>query len=373
MIEMDRVDFALFMELNSESLSRGYFQWTIFYNAVKSNDIELIRGIFKEVRTNHPQISDIRFIESDNSGWTKPFIIYSRGSRIFVDFIITDDSKIHSIPDRIVRIEFQSDKIIHDLQESRDLLFESIKNDNYQFNLDIEEHYNGLTLYQFISCLIAGILALSLFRYIRFRQQRFFYNVYGLEQIIFLFEKTEKYSAHHSRNVAKISVLLGSKCGIKGKKLNDLKVAGLLHDIGKISIPVEILNKKGALDRDEFDVVKQHVQHSAEIVEHFTELAHLRDLIYTHHEKLDGTGYPEGLKGDQIPLASRVLAIADIFEALTGKRPYREPMEPEKAVALMETMSLDQSVIVILKNNLDSICREIDQEKHRGTSSLKAC
>ena len=116
--------------------------------------------------------------------------------------------------------------------------------------------------------------------------------------------------------------------GFKGKKLKDLKVAALLHDIGKISIPREILNKPGKLTPEEFEIVKKHTILSDNIIKSFEELAHLRPFIKFHHEKIDGSGYPFGLKGEDIPIQSRIISIADIFEALTGDRPYREPLPP---------------------------------------------
>jgi HD-GYP domain-containing protein (c-di-GMP phosphodiesterase class II) len=158
--------------------------------------------------------------------------------------------------------------------------------------------------------------------------------------------------------VAAIAETLGAGLGLRRKSLKDLRIAALFHDIGKIAVPVSILNKKGSLTSEEFEIVKRHTADSAEIIQDFEELAHLSDFIRHHHEKMDGSGYPSGLKGEEIPLFSRIIAVADIFEALVGERPYRQPMAPCKALSLMESeMSLDPVVLSVLRVNMEGILK----------------
>jgi HD-GYP domain-containing protein (c-di-GMP phosphodiesterase class II) len=114
-----------------------------------------------------------------------------------------------------------------------------------------------------------------------------------------------------------------------------MRMAGLLHDIGKVKIPSEILHKVGKLSEDEFQIMKQHPIFGEEIVRPIASLRHLCPTIRGHHERWDGKGYPDGLKGTQIPLAARVIAVADVFDALISPRPYKPGMPLEKVRAIM--------------------------------------
>jgi putative two-component system response regulator len=114
--------------------------------------------------------------------------------------------------------------------------------------------------------------------------------------------------------------------------------AAPMHDIGKIGIPDRILLKPGKLDRDEWEVMQKHPQYGAEIIgKHDSELMQMsREIALTHHEKFNGSGYPNGLKGDEIPLSGRIIAIADVFDALTTERPYKKAWTVEDAVKLID-------------------------------------
>ncbi|MGN0666428.1 MAG: HD-GYP domain-containing protein [Huintestinicola sp.] len=143
----------------------------------------------------------------------------------------------------------------------------------------------------------------------------------------------DDYTFHHSLSVAIMSIAIGLELGLDKKQLYDLGIAGLLHDIGKVSIPIEIINKKGRLTDEEFNIVKMHPVYAA---------THLRDRklvsqdcymgIISHHEKYDGTGYPFKLSGGNIPFYGRILAVGDVYDALTSHRPYRKPSPPNEAI-----------------------------------------
>jgi len=108
-----------------------------------------------------------------------------------------------------------------------------------------------------------------------------------------------------------------------------------MHDIGKISVPSGILGKPGKLSPDEFEIVKQHTVNGARILEGIPFLVMAREIALTHHERYDGTGYPQGLAGEAIPLAGRIVAVADVFDALISRRPYKEPFPFEQAIEIM--------------------------------------
>jgi HD-GYP domain-containing protein (c-di-GMP phosphodiesterase class II) len=180
------------------------------------------------------------------------------------------------------------------------------------------------------------------------RNNIYFYESKGLESIIFLFEQTEKVSSNHSRRVAAMALFLGEKIGLKGRNLRNLYTAALLHDIGKISVPTSILLKDEALTKSEQQAVMAHPIVSARILKNFRELSHLSHFVLYHHERLDGSGYPEGLKGEAIPEESRIIAVVDVFEALVGDRPYRDPLGSLDAFAILRSMPLDQRLVEIL-------------------------
>ena len=180
------------------------------------------------------------------------------------------------------------------------------------------------------------------------RNNIYFYESKGLESIIFLFEQTEKVSSNHSRRVAVMALFLGEKIGLKGRNLRNLYTAALLHDIGKISVPTSILLKDEALTKSEQQAVMAHPIVSARILKNFRELSHLSHIVLYHHERLDGSGYPEGLKGEAIPEESRIIAVVDVFEALVGDRPYRDPLGSLDAFAILRSMPLDQRLVEIL-------------------------
>jgi putative nucleotidyltransferase with HDIG domain len=141
----------------------------------------------------------------------------------------------------------------------------------------------------------------------------------------------------HTRRVAKLAVAIGERLGLPEKRLRQLALGGLLHDVGKLSVPNEILNKPGRLTDEEFAEIRRHPGAGRELL---TELGgfppHVLDLVESHHERLDGGGYPNGLTAGELDLAVRVLSVADVYDALTADRVYREAWPAERALALLE-------------------------------------
>ncbi len=151
-------------------------------------------------------------------------------------------------------------------------------------------------------------------------------------QLSVLLETKDKYTANHSSNVAKYSELLGMSIGIGGYDLNELKLAANLHDIGKVNIPNKILNKGEKLSDEEYEIIKHHPKYSGVILGVFNKLANVGPSGLYHHERFDGNGYPNKLKGRDIPLFARIIAIADCFDAMTTDRPYRKALPFEVAI-----------------------------------------
>ncbi len=145
-------------------------------------------------------------------------------------------------------------------------------------------------------------------------------------------EKKDPYTGGHVRRVVSYSLLLGAEMGLAHADLQDLWLAATLHDIGKIGVPDRILGKPAPLDSDEAAVMRRHTTDGAEIVSHLSN-PHVLPGVRSHHERLDGTGYPDGLRDDEIPLAPRIIAVADTFDAMTTSRPYRVGLSRESAAA----------------------------------------
>jgi HD-GYP domain-containing protein (c-di-GMP phosphodiesterase class II) len=134
-------------------------------------------------------------------------------------------------------------------------------------------------------------------------------------------------------------VAIGRKAGMNAVQLENLRIAGLLHDMGKIGIPDNLLHKPGRLTDEEFELVKNHSQLGAEILKPIPSLEDVIPGILHHHERIDGGGYPFGLKEEQIPPTAQILAVADTYDALVTDRPYRRGMPKEQALTIMKEVA----------------------------------
>jgi len=151
-----------------------------------------------------------------------------------------------------------------------------------------------------------------------------------------LSELRDPYTAGHERRVASIAVALGDELGLEAQRVKGLQVAGLLHDIGKITIPSEILSKPGKLSAIEYQLIQGHSQTGYEVLKTVAFPWPVAEVVLQHHERLDGSGYPHGLKGEAIHLEARILAVADVVEAMSAHRPYRAALGIELALAEIE-------------------------------------
>jgi HD-GYP domain-containing protein (c-di-GMP phosphodiesterase class II) len=142
----------------------------------------------------------------------------------------------------------------------------------------------------------------------------------------------EGYGADHALAVAALSRPVGMELGLDEEALEDLQSAALLHDLGKVGMPKAILRKAAPLTREEARIIKAHPQRGARMVEPWPCLGGAARAIEHHHEGYDGGGYPEGLAGEQIPLAARIVAVADAYDVLVSGRPYRNPRPPTEAI-----------------------------------------
>lgn len=187
--------------------------------------------------------------------------------------------------------------------------------------------------------------------------------------ILSALDAKDHYTFGHSMRVAYYSLVLGKELGLDNEELYDLELAGLFHDIGKIGIPDKVLLKPTRLDEDEFLQMKKHPEWSAQILEGFD---HFQEIAYCtrhHHERYDGRGYPDGLRGEEIPLFSRILLITDTFDAMTSSRPYRKGLSFETAYEELEEFAGSQFDPNLVKAFITAMKKE--QDKNEETFYLK--
>jgi putative nucleotidyltransferase with HDIG domain len=146
-------------------------------------------------------------------------------------------------------------------------------------------------------------------------------------------ESRDPYTAGHERRVAELAAAIGGELGMAGEELDALRLAGTIHDIGKVAVPAEILSKPGRVSAVEFELIKQHSQVGFDILADVDFGRPVAEMVLQHHERLDGSGYPRGLKGEDVMAEARILAVADVVEAMSSHRPYRAALGMEAALA----------------------------------------
>jgi HD-GYP domain-containing protein (c-di-GMP phosphodiesterase class II) len=156
----------------------------------------------------------------------------------------------------------------------------------------------------------------------------------------------------HTRRVATLAVQIGENLGLSPSRLRSLAIGGLLHDIGKLAVPLQVLNKPGKLTDEEFDTIKRHPGDGRKLLEELGGFPEpVRGLVSDHHERLDGSGYPRGLTGQELSVETRILAVVDVYDALVSDRVYRAAWSPDRAFALLEdeAHAYDRTVVAALK------------------------
>ncbi len=170
----------------------------------------------------------------------------------------------------------------------------------------------------------------------RFAEQLQTSLIQTIRAIALTIEKRDPYTAGHQERVAELAMKIGECMGLDEKRLEGLHLGALIHDIGKISVPAEILNRPGTLETALFAIIKSHPSVGYDIIKGIDFPWPLAEMVLHHHERMDGSGYPDGLKGDEISLESRILIVADVVEAMASHRPYRPALGMDMALAEIE-------------------------------------
>lgn len=185
----------------------------------------------------------------------------------------------------------------------------------------------------------------------------------NLNSIVKAFSKTteirDSYTALHQKNVTRVAMIISQKIELVRDMQMCIRYASLIHDVGKIHIPSEILNKSSKLSTLEMDMIKLHVSFGYEMIKSvkFDCQPSVAEIIFQHHERLDGSGYPRGLRGEQICLGARIIAVADIFDAMCAHRPYRPALGAEAALKELCTYSgirYDKNIVEVLINEIET-------------------
>lgn len=245
------------------------------------------------------------------------------------------------VPDILKRIESQSGKM---------------------FNPDMVEAFKGLAgvEYFWLDCVSDSVGAILNNR-VNFKNISL--NLDELLNLVHIFSHIIdfrcEFTANHSSGVASSAEKLARQAGFSESECAMMKVAGYLHDLGKLSVPVEILKKPSGLTKEEFRIIKGHPYYTYRVLESISDFETINSWASFHHERLDGSGYPFHLGGSNLPLGSRIMAVADVFTALTEDRPYRAGMDKHDVLRILRQMgnekALDASIVSLLESNYEDI------------------
>lgn len=187
----------------------------------------------------------------------------------------------------------------------------------------------------------------------KFREKKIYHDI--IESLVTALEAKDFYTRGHSERVAFMAYELSKNLGIKGNELENIHMAAHLHDIGKIGVPDDVLNKKGKLVLHEWEYIKMHPKIGFDILSKSNRLKHISRMVLHHHERWDGKGYPQGLSEMDIPLGARIISVCDSIDAMISTRPYREAMKFEeciKELMLNKGLMFDPWIIDYVEGNL---------------------
>jgi putative nucleotidyltransferase with HDIG domain len=192
-----------------------------------------------------------------------------------------------------------------------------------------------------------------------------------VKSLVSAIDAKDEYTRHHSTRVTEFTLKIAAKMGFSEKELDELELAALLHDVGKIAVPESILNKPGKLTQEEFKLIMEHPVRGENILSPVIELKEIARIVRSHHERYDGTGYPDKMKGREIPLGARIMTIADTYDSITSERPYRKAASHRYAVKEIISCSGTQFDPEVVENFLEiagTFVEDKDKDKASGVA-----
>lgn len=258
------------------------------------------------------------------------------------------------------------------LGQAKDICDEIVRNKGNMFKGEIVESFENLAEKECFWLDVISPAATSILAQ-KFKQASIELNLEGLAKLAKMFcqiiDFRSRFTATHSSGVAACAEALAAFIGFSERECRMIKISGYLHDLGKLAVPPEILEKPGKLTDYELSIIKSHTYYTHNILRSIRDLDVINAWAAFHHERLDGKGYPFHHKGEYISLGARIIAVADVFTAITEDRPYRKGMEDGRAVQILEQMTengaLDPNVVSVLKQHYDEInsIRKASQEE----------
>ncbi|MCR4587573.1 MAG: HD-GYP domain-containing protein [Lachnospiraceae bacterium] len=234
----------------------------------------------------------------------------------------------------------------------------------------------------YLASLITICIAMYHGRLKEANESRRIYRLFGqtAEALAAAIDTKDKYTHGHSQRVADYSLKIARAAGKSEEDCQQVYYAALLHDVGKIGVPDQIINKEGALTDEEFAEIKKHPVHGNNILSRINESPYLSIGAHYHHERYDGRGYPTGLKGEDIPEIARIIAVADAYDAMTSKRSYREPLpqqkvreEVYKGIGTQFDPEFARLMINLMDEDTSYLMQESDQQTEDGVSTRLTC
>ena len=185
-----------------------------------------------------------------------------------------------------------------------------------------------------------------------------------IRMVAFLIDFRSESTVTHTITMVSAAVTLANLMNLEKQQIDEIYTGAYIHDLGKVAIPLEVLEKPGRLDFDEMEVMKTHIILTGNIIG-----GHVNDNVYKiamrHHEKLDGKGYPYGIREEEMSIEEKIVAVADIFSALTGKRSYKDSMPKEKVVSIMQQMAdqhqISAEVVNLLIDNYEAVVKKVEE------------
>jgi len=196
-------------------------------------------------------------------------------------------------------------------------------------------------------------------------------TIAAVEAMADLVDKRDRYTAEHSRRVAANAALIAPAMGLSPGEVATVRLAARVHDLGKIALPDAVLGKPGKLTRQEFALMQEHPVHGWDILSKFPQYRKGRDIVLSHHERVDGCGYPQGLRGSQIPIGAQIVAVADALDAMTSDRPYRAAMPLHQAMTELRIGRGTQWSAAVV-DTLDRLLNVEQPELSFGAAALQA-
>jgi putative nucleotidyltransferase with HDIG domain len=273
------------------------------------------------------RVKEVRLKKGEGiAGW-----VAEKGEPVIIHDVQSDE-RFFKVADQ--KSTFNTKNIVCVPVRSRDKILGVLEAINKKHGSFDEEDKKGLLA-------LANQVAIAIENAILYQElkEAFYETAHILAETI---EKRDPYTGGHTKRVMNYSYNIGKAIGLSAKEIEDLKLAAILHDIGKIGIRDDILLKKDRLNQAEIEAMNMHSKYGAEILSNVKQLKDVIPGVRSHHERIDGKGYPDNLKGEHIPTIAKIIAVADTFDAMTTDRPYRKAMDFETAFEELRKNSGEQ-------------------------------